>query len=169
MTNPITSLFKNKYVLIVASVLTIALFLLIGIRMLRQQTEETPPIQSPVEIPTATPFAIPTMPTSGTFTISGVTVKNFYTNSEDSNTNSDVLFFENADFAMTYVGSFEQFYISIKNPNFLSTREQAEQKFLELLGLDQTNACKLKVEESVPIKSQSAYAGGVYPLSFCKN
>jgi len=167
MNNPIASLLKNKYILFTVSFLIIALFLLLSINMLRSQ-QTIPLIQSPVQIPSPTPLVVPTIPTLETFTISGVTVKNFYKTSKEKNSMNDVLFFENANYSMTYVGPFEQFYISIKNPNFLLTREQAEQKFLELLAISETDACKLKVEESVPQKSESAYAGGVYSLSFCQ-
>lgn len=168
MNNPIVSLFKNKFVLLTASFFITVLFLFMAINMLRRQ-QAVPPIQPPIEEPTPIPLVIPTVPVSESFVISGVTVKNFYKNPEDSNSTSDVLFFENADYSMTYVGAFEQFYISISNTNFLSTRDMAETKFLSILGISKLDACKLKVEESVPIKSKSPYAGGVYPLSFCES
>lgn len=170
MNNPIVHLLRNKIVLFLATFFIIMLFLFLVINMFRQNSN-VPPIQPPIQnssVRAPSPLVVPTVPTTDTFVVSGVTVKNFYKSKTDKNSTNDVLLFENKDYSISYVPLYEQFVLTLWSPEFLKVRTQAEQKLLELIGVNRTNACQLNVQEGVPIKVKSPYAGGAYPLSFCQ-
>jgi hypothetical protein len=166
MTNPIINILRNRYVFTFFAILIV---LLIGVILLRQKRQEMVN-QQPEQIQTSLSptLPVPTIPLSDTFVVSGVTVKNFYKNDSERNSSNDVSVFENEDYSITYVASFEQFIMTLWSPDFLRIRPRAEAKFLELVGVDRESACRLNVEESIPIKVESEYAGGSYNLSFCK-
>jgi len=73
------------------------------------------------------------------------------------------------EYQIVYSGERQNFIISILSPDLQSTRDKAEQKFLELLGVNKDKACSLEVTLSVSKDASPNAAGQNYGLSFCPN
>lgn len=75
----------------------------------------------------------------------------------------DVLFF---DYAQE-----KSFLITLTNPtaDVDTARNEAEDDFLKILGVNKKQACLLKVSLTVPISVNERLAGIDYGLSFCSN
>ena len=117
------------------------------------------------QIPTepATP-----VPKQGDLIISGIAVNNFYKSAIQQNSNGDVLIAQTDAYRITYLKQFEQFIISLTGSDTMSVQKEAEQKFLEILGIDAPNACRLTIQENVPATVDNKYAGNVFIPSFCE-
>jgi len=63
----------------------------------------------------------------------------------------------------------ESFYLVIENSDVQSARDMLEKDFLEVLGISEKEACKLKITLSVPFGVNEDLAGENYGLSFCPN
>jgi hypothetical protein len=121
-----------------------------------------------VKIPKEDSPLRPTVSELPTIKIGDVTVSDFYKNAVDVSDSGDVLLVETPEFSISYVAAYEKFIITLDDPYFVETRTSAEQSFLNILNVSETEACKLEVEETVPIFLENEYAGGVYYLSFCE-
>ena len=96
-----------------------------------------------------------------------VTVKNFYKNAVDINTERDVLVTRTPEYDIVYFASDGGFSISILATPFEAVRAKAEQAFLERLGVGREDACRLAVYIGVPRWVDENLAGRNYRLSFC--
>jgi len=112
-------------------------------------------------------------PTGTTFQIGtdqgGVTVNNFYTTMDYiTKDNETVVLAENDTFTIDYDRNDSGFIIAlISVPGSLQdARTAAETVFLQQLGVSQSDACKLNVDERV-IDKTSPYDGQLMGLSFC--
>ncbi len=112
----------------------------------------------------AVPF--PTTPTMTIGTNQGIVeVKNFY--NSVVGIEEGLLILADADnYEIAYDRSNSNFLIYLRNPSLKNTRQNAETDFLEILGINQENACKLNVQESALPSSQ---LGENQNLSFCLN
>lgn len=80
---------------------------------------------------------------------------------------NDGVIFQNASLEIVSFKQGKEFVISILGSPFATVREQAEEKFLEVLGLTREEACQLEVSLRTPRFANPDYAWQSYPLSFC--
>ncbi len=71
------------------------------------------------------------------------------------------------DFSIEYYAKDNSFIITLLNNDVEKAQKEAEQEFLQSLGVSQDDACKLNVIIGVPFSVNENFAGGVYKLSFC--
>lgn len=154
----------KKILIIGLIILIILLFalLLIG----KSQKPKTAPYPAPtMTLPTITPFLTPS---GDKIEINKIPVNNFYKTPVKENPQNDVLIVNADNYQIVYLQQFNKFLITILNSNFEQTRTIAEKDFLNKLGISESDACKLTVEESTPEDINSKIAGQIFPLSFCK-
>lgn len=80
-----------------------------------------------------------------------------------------VSFRDNKDYYIAYYPQDQGFLIVMENSDIQSARQKAENDFLQTLGIDQQQACSLRVSLTVPASINAEAAGGNYGLSFCPN
>lgn len=74
-----------------------------------------------------------------------------------------------AYYEIVYLGDLKSFVITLYGDNLNDSRNKAEQAFLESLGINKDEACKLKVTLAVAPEASKSVAGKNYGLSFCPN
>ncbi|HEX4104173.1 MAG TPA: hypothetical protein VHZ04_01695, partial [Candidatus Paceibacterota bacterium] len=126
-------------------------------------TGTLPPVASPTPLVT---------PSGSTFVIGTnqgqVPVNNFYENPDYVTTdNQTVVLTENATYTIVYNVSDSSFIISLLSTPLPAARTAAESAFLQQLGITESDACKLNVDEGVPISVSDQYPGEDLGLSFC--
>ncbi|OGM10804.1 hypothetical protein A2Z22_02870 [Candidatus Woesebacteria bacterium RBG_16_34_12] len=134
-----------------------------------KQITENPQSTSPKEkyVPKPTPEL--TIPESENVEVSGVQVNNFYKEAEIINANGDLsINTQTKDYAIIYFPSVEQFNISITISPFDEIKTQAETAFINIMGVEKNELCKLKVVITTPYFANPQEAGKVYGLSFCQ-
>jgi len=97
--------------------------------------------------------------------IEGVTLNNFLKENESK---EYVSIEKNQDYHIFYLPKYKTFYISITGSDFEKIKNIAEEKFLQLLGIKASEACKLKVYITTPFFANPDKSGTTYKLSFCK-
>ena len=95
----------------------------------------------------------------------GVVVKNFYKTIVDTE-EGFVWIRDNDDYRINYNTADSNFYIDIFSQPFDIARKKAEKDFLDILGVGQSDSCKLKVVEFAPA-AEANLAGKNLGLSFC--
>jgi len=118
---------------------------------------------------TSTPLVAPTGTTFTLGTSQGnVTVNNFYNNpvfiTQDQQT---VVLAQTSTYSIVYNVADSSFMISLLSAPLAAARQDAETALLNILGVSESDACKLKVSEGVPISVSDEYPGENFPLSFC--
>jgi|GEM_PF-4131921 len=81
-------------------------------------------------------------------------------------------FYYDSNLAMTYDNNLNYFQITIVSGDrsaLKSLRAQAEQIFLSKLGISQSDACKLNVQETIAASPALNLTNYNFPLSFCGN
>ncbi|HVO28553.1 MAG TPA: hypothetical protein VMT81_01040 [Candidatus Paceibacterota bacterium] len=122
--------------------------------------------------PVATGTAPFTPPTGATLTIGtpegGVVMNNFYnTTRQVSADHTAILIEQTSTYNITYYAPDSSFNILIEAAPFETVRAEAEQAFLQALGISQADACKLNVKVGTTIDVDPDYAGVNLGLSFC--
>ena len=107
-------------------------------------------------------------PEGNTIKISNKEVENFYKTAYPINNNGDVVFSETENYKIIYFPKGEQFLISILGTPFEEAKKEAEQQFLQSLGISESEACELNVSVSTPRFANEAESGKNYKLSFCE-
>lgn len=155
---------KKKIIILLIILIIGSLILLI----LRKKKSALPPstIPSVLTRPTVTqrPFS---EPTGEKMEINGVKINNLYKNPLKENRQYDVVIVKNDKYQIVYLQQFQQFLISILDPDFDTVKSAAEKDFVEKLGITNNDACKLQVNISTPRYVNADIAGTTYPLSFC--
>jgi hypothetical protein len=95
-----------------------------------------------------------------------VTIDNFYKTALGAE-DEFIVIARNNDYEINYDTSGSGFYIDIKQAPFNTNRASAEKDFLNLLGVDQIDACKLSVAVGAEPAADGNLNGGMLPLSFC--
>lgn len=119
------------------------------------------------------PPAPPTnIPTGGTLTIGtprgSVTMDNFYKSAEYVDQyGQGVIVQQTSTYVIVYNIWNSSFTITIFSTPIAAARAQAEAAFLQILGISQTDACKLTVEVGVLDNIDPSQAGQNLGLSFC--
>ena len=98
-----------------------------------------------------------------------VTVNNIYQNPIKNLSQSGVRFLENESYIADFYPQDQGFLMVIENSDVQSARDMLEKDFLEVLGISEKEACKLKITLSVPFGVNEDLAGENYGLSFCPN
>lgn len=171
----------NKKILVAFGIgIIIGLILLFIFRVKGNGEKELIPVVTPTETVLSTPFPTyrlrPTLdisriienPRAPEIEISGVKVENFYRFAKAINAEGDTTIVGNDDYAIFYHPFQERFLISILGSPFPEKRQTAEQEFLEILGINQSDACRLTVSLTTPLSDNPEYAIPVYSLSFCE-
>lgn len=124
-------------------------------------------------LPAVSPGATPAgAPTGATFTIGtpqgSVIVNNFYKSADYITQDQQaVVLTQTFTYTIVYNISDSGFIISLLSTPLQAARTAAETAFLSDLGISQADACKLTVEEGVPISVSDQYPGVNLGLSFC--
>lgn len=153
---------KKIFITVLIILIIILLFLLIGKSQLKEDKIELIPT---IPKPTVTPF---NLPTSEKIIINDVSINNFYQEDIQKNPQNDALISQNNDYQIVYLPQFQQFLITILNPDFEKTKVTAEAAFLKQLGITEDEACKLSVSISTPLFINENLSGQIFPLSFCR-
>jgi hypothetical protein len=100
--------------------------------------------------------------------ISGVTVNDFTKDIQNPNEELFITLSRTKDYHVFYITKEQFFFISIVSWPFDDYRLVAEADFLDKLGINEKEACNLKVYETTPAFANPDKAGKSYPLSFCQ-
>jgi hypothetical protein len=180
---PITINERHKLIILAGSlVLIIILVILLVLYILRpKQPDYIPDTPTITGVPTIFRPSIslipdekvPTTPPTPTkepddLILSGIPVDNFYKDAARILPNNDVVLVENENYQIVYLAEFEEFNISITGKNFDLLQKEAEKIFLEKVGLDPANACRLTIVVTAPAYAKHEYAGIQLTPSFCE-
>ena len=124
----------------------------------------TTPVQI-VVTPTPTRTVIPT-PAGETTTSSGQEINNPFKGAREVTALGDALTVSTDTYQIVYLGQFDEFIIDILKEPFDQNRAAAETAFLERIGVDQRDACFLKVTVNPPRKEGELQTK--HRLSFCE-
>jgi hypothetical protein len=136
-----------------------------------ESQEESVPGQFPISQPSSN-FHLPDRNDEKMFieTKDGnVATNNLYKSPVENLDKNGVLFEENAGFHSSFYPQDQGFLITILDTNIEKGRRDAEENFLQDLGITKDEACKLKVDLGVPSFVNQDAAGKNYGLSFCPN
>lgn len=75
--------------------------------------------------------------------------------------------YENGSFSITFFPSYQEYVISVRKSPFETYRQLAEQAFLQVTSLNQTQACMYNVKVVTPHFANPQLAGQQFSLSFC--
>lgn len=111
------------------------------------------------------------IPSGQTFTIGTpkgiVQVNNFYLSNPIVDEGGSLLIEQNKNYTITYDPTTGAFWIMVNGTPFNSFKNIAEQDFLKLLNISETDACKLIVSVSAQYDLQNPSSFSEFPLSFC--
>lgn len=166
--------FKNtfimkKIIIIIISILVVLLAAL-GIYLIVFSPKPTTPSYEQIK-----PLPSPEKPQGDQFSITtgqgNVMVNNFF-NSAEKIIETSVYLKDSQNYVIIYNSGTKQFLIVLygmtvdENYNF---RQTAEADFVKILGINQSDACKLPVDLEVSKSHDSNLSGTNYNLSFCPN
>ena len=115
--------------------------------------------------PSPTQVAVPT-PAGDTTVSSGQEIKNPYKGAKETTVRGDALTVTNDRYQIVYLGQFDEFIIDVLQELFEENRRLAEGDFLQRIGVNERDACFLKVTVNPPIKEGELQPK--YRLSFCQ-
>lgn len=101
-------------------------------------------------------------------TAAGVSVANFYKTADQVLPNRDVIIKDNNDLQFVYYSRGDYFLLSINNSPFEETRKKSEKELLDILKINESEACKLKIRIITPQWVNPDFADQDYPFSFCQ-
>jgi hypothetical protein len=178
MSDLIISKMKQKLFLIILFGITVAVVVLFWYKTLGQKDQEF----EITKRPTATPYPkISIYPSINNYIISpkisdnisekmilsGIEMNNFYISPIKVNRENDAVIFSNDSFHILYLYKYQKFQISILATPFSQIRLEAENKLLDILGIDKTMVCRLNVEISTPYWVNPDYSDAIYKPTFC--
>lgn len=100
--------------------------------------------------------------------ISGVTINDFRKSNVAANNKADTLIVDNEKYQIVYLSQFNKFLITVLGSPFEEIRNEAEKEFLNVLGVSESDACKLTVEVNTTEFANPEFSGTAFSLSFCK-
>ena len=108
------------------------------------------------------------LPESDKIEITGVSMNNFYKISlTPPGQIGEVMFVDETNYKITYFPIDKGFLIAVLGSPFSSIKSEAEQKFIDVLGISKEDACKLLVVATTPYSINPSEAGREYKLSWC--
>lgn len=126
---------------------------------------ETPKQITPLPTPTPNQYSTTPVPR---ITISGISLNNFLSTGEKINSHDDILVEQKTEYEIVYLHDFNEFIITVHEKPFEEIRKQAEQAFLDKLGISKQEACALSVSEAIPFAVDPNLGGQKFKLSFCE-
>lgn len=162
---------KVTKIVLVAFLLIAIIVFSIGIRVGKETADESELPKTPDAVQDDyDPFNLifEEVPEGDTIEIADVEVNNFFEKVGIPESASYIIIEKNSDYKIAYLNNFNSFLISITNSPFESQRILAEEKFLDELGISETDACKLEVQVTTPRFANPDHAGIIYGLSFCE-
>jgi hypothetical protein len=96
-----------------------------------------------------------------------VTMNNFYVPDPAVDTSQYIVIKYTQNYLIDYDPTDSSFWIGVSGIPFSAWQNTAEQDFLTTLGISQSDACKLSVEEGVIYSPNNPDDGLSFPLSFC--
>jgi hypothetical protein len=163
-------------IIVVVIVVGVVYFVLRGASPSITSTNTTgnlPPVATPSS--TVLDNGTSSFPTGSTFQIGTpqgvITVNNFYkTMAYITTDNENVVLAETDDYNVDYVRAGSSFIIALTavTSSLQDVRNAAEAAFMGQLGVSESDACKLNVDEGVTDKT-SQYYGDSLGLSFCSS
>jgi|ERR1051326_690209 hypothetical protein len=121
------------------------------------------------------PLPSPEIPQGTLITLStkegNVTVNNFF-KSAVRIIETAVYLKDNSNYSIIYYSDKNQFMIALyasDSSQANNFRKQAENNLLNILGISQTNACKLSVDVEIPATYNQSLSNQNYHLSFCSD
>lgn len=129
-------------------------------------TQTPPPGQTPTPVPTVVTVNNQNNPTVFTTAKGTVRTSNFAAK-PIFKTETTLVVADADQYQIVYLPAEHSFEILIAAPPANMSRNQAENAFLKLLNVSQTDACKLPVVLKVPYAVDKELAGPEYGLSFC--
>jgi len=139
----------------------LAAFILILVVLLIKQL----PSQTTNQTPTT---SIETQTKRERVEISGIKVNDFFKTAPETSSYGYTVVSLNPKHQVLYFPDDELFLVSILGNPFDDYVKVAEQAFLEKLGIDEDQACKLNVSITTPAHLNLDKAGEAYELSFCE-
>lgn len=94
-------------------------------------------------------------------------INNFIETSKKLNAAGDMLLEQTDEYQITYLNIFKTFLITISKTPFEENKTKAENKLLEILGVDKETMCRFDVVITTPHFVDPEHAGKNYALSFC--
>lgn len=159
---------KTIYILIFVAVIALGYF---SFKFFSgRQSQQSDQVQSGL-LPNSPTTSVPSgdysiesrFPKTNTITIGTsqgvVEMKNFYKTFVDTEEGL-VILKDTDEYEIAYDRENSSFLIYLKNPSSKDDRKNAEADFLNILGINQENACKLNVQESGSASSQFAAPSG---------
>ncbi len=156
-------------------IIAIALIVLLAVGAViffgqKQGTAPLPPVNS--GLPAATSTIISNPPSGNIVTLQtsqgAVHINNIFKNPQQVTPDKTSMLVSGTNgYDILYYAPDGSFLISISATPVTTIIAQAESAFLQLLGISKSDACKLKVQVSVPISVDPNYAGQNFGLSFC--
>lgn len=117
--------------------------------------------------PTSTSQLPPQGPTFSIQTPRGIVqVNNFYASASDA-TSTIVTVTSTDEYNIIYHQENSSFLITLVNRPITTARTDAENAFLQVLGISKSDACRLYVAVGIPAWVDPDHGGEVGPLSFC--
>jgi len=156
---------NKKKILIVITVILIVAIWIVGSIIARKEELQKKTLQTPMPSPTQIPYLIPE---SATIEVGGVEVNNFYKDAILTGNDGYALFDKTPKYKIAYIPVDQSFLISIIDNPFEAVRKEAERAFLQKLGVNQENACQLRVNIATNVRVDPTHAGQNYKLSFCE-
>jgi hypothetical protein len=96
-----------------------------------------------------------------------VNINNVYKNPVEQLSQNGVSFTQNSDYYMSFYPKNNGFLITLLNPDLEKARSEAENDFINKLGITKDQACSLNVSITIPNSVSTKYSGGIYNFSFC--
>jgi hypothetical protein len=98
-----------------------------------------------------------------------IATNNLYKNPVELFSDNTVFFIENTDYHISFNPHDQSFLITLLNPDIQTTRNRAEDDFLNALNITKNDACKLTLILGMPAFVNENLSGKNYGLSFCPN
>lgn len=159
---------ENTKIILILIGLGLILFSVLMIYLIINPAPPSAPVTGKIS-PTIFKFIRPTIPVvpGDRFIIGDVSTKNFYKIALKSNSNGDLLIEETDDYHLVYFPGGSYFLINILSPNYNQARERAENRLIEILGINEVEACRLRITVATPLSINPDKKGVILPLSFC--
>lgn len=121
---------------------------------------KTPVISETLDKPSSATISIKTKNSEA------ITLKNFYIDAVET-TKDDVIVRNNNYYTLAYFPVESSFLITLHDSNVRTARAVAELELIDILGLDNSGLCQLRIFITIPFDVNEAYSKKSYGLSFC--
>jgi hypothetical protein len=159
-------IFNIAILILFVVIIFLAAYVYVAQKKAAQKNNATPAVQpiAPTVVPQENEEKMTIQTGSG-----DVAINNLYKNPIAKLYHNGVLFQQASGFEMSFYPDDSGFIISLLNPDLQKSRDEAETAFLNTLGIDQKQACLLKVSLGTTADINEKAAGQNFGLIFCPN